>query len=201
MAAATPDPNLANNSQTVTTNVLTPPTVVDLRRFGYHAQPTILVVSFSEPLDAAQAQDVSNYRIVKVGGSGGGRVTRVSDAVYDSVTRTVKLYMAQRLNVHDLYKITITGTAPGGLTGTDGTLLDGAGNGEPGSNYVEVFSGKILAGRSTEAVRVIRTSKAPATRVVRKISGAAVDMLAASGRLAVRAASSSTSSHGGHKGR
>jgi hypothetical protein len=192
VSAATFDSNLANNSQTVTTSVLSPPTVVDLRRFGYHAQPTILVVSFSAPLDAAAAQNVGNYQIEKVGAPRRGHVTRVREAAYDSATNTVKLYMAHRLNVHDLYQIVITGTAPAGLRGTDGAFLDGAGAGEPGSNYVGSISGKILAGRAREAVRVIDTSKPAEIRVVRKISASAVDNLALSGRLAARGASATT---------
>ena len=158
MTAATTDPNLANNSQTVTTNVLaafTPasPAVVDLQRFGFHDQPTILVVTFSMPLDAARAQDVANYRIVTMGGPGRGgslqgHVTRVSKAVYDAAAQTVTLHMAQRLDIHNLYRITITGTSPGGLMGTGGTPLDGAGTGKTGSNFVSVISWRTLAGPS-----------------------------------------------------
>ncbi len=198
VTAATFDPNLANNSQTVTTNVTIPPTVTDLERFGFHEQPTVLVVSFSIPLAAAQAQDVTNYRVVKLNAAGSGHVTRVKEAVYSSVTHTVTLYMAQRLNIHDLYQITITGTAPGGLRGTGGALLDGSGTGLPGSNYVKTISGKILAGRAKDAVQVIRTTRAAVTRVVHNISAAGPGKLPVSGNFAARAALATTSFYREH---
>src|SRR5205823_4705318 len=40
------------------------PTVTGLKRFGFHAQSTYLVLSFSGSLDVAAAQSVSNYTIV-----------------------------------------------------------------------------------------------------------------------------------------
>ena len=198
VAAATSDPNLANNTQTAASAMARPATVVSLERFGYHAQPTILVVTFSAPLDAAHAQDLGNYRIVKLDAHGTGRVTPVKAAVYDSAAHTVTLYMARRLSVHELYRITINGTTPAGLMGTDGALIDGGNTGRAGSNYVRTMSGKILAGRSTAAVRIIRASKVEATRVVSKVSPAAVDILAVSGRLAARTTWATNSFHGRH---
>jgi hypothetical protein len=41
-----------------------------------------------------------------------------------------------RLNVHRAYRLTIKGRASGRLADTHGNLLDGAGTGRPGSNYV-----------------------------------------------------------------
>jgi len=193
VTAATTDPNLANNTATVTTNVVAPlplasPTVTDLQRFGFHEQPTVLVVSFSMPLDPARALDLADYRIVTLGGPGRGgslkgHVTRVSTAVYNSAAQTVTLHMTRRLDIHNLYRITITGAAPDGLMGTGGVPLDGAGTGDPGSNYVGVISWRTLAGPSTELIRASRTSDARVTRGVRAISASAVDVLAVSGRL------------------
>ena len=204
VTAATTDPNLANNTQTATTNVLTPltpvsPSVVNLQRFGFHTQATTLVVTFSMPLDSARALDVGNYRIVTLGGPGRGgaqrgHVTRVRKVVYNPVAQTVTLHMAQRLDLHNLYRITITGAAPGGLMSTEGVPLDGAGTGNPGSNFVGFISSKILAGPSPVALQASRTSVPGVTRVVRAISASAVDMLAVSGRLTVRAASATNSS-------
>ena len=168
VSAVTADPNTANNSQTVTTSVLTPvtpasPTVVNLQRFGFHAQPTILVVTFSLPLDSVRALNPANYRIVTLGGPGRGgsqrgHVTRVRSVVYDPVANTVTLRMAQRLDIHNHYQITINGTAPDGLIGTDGALLAGGGTGNSGTNFVGVISEKTLVGPSTAALRVSRIS-------------------------------------------
>ena len=39
------------------------PTVQNLQRFGFHAQPTTFVLTFSTALDPATAQNVANYRL------------------------------------------------------------------------------------------------------------------------------------------
>ena len=193
VAAATSDPNLANNSQTATTHVRAPvtpasPAVVDLQRFGFHEQSTILLVTFDMPLDAAQARDLRNYRIVTMGGPGRGgslhgHVTHVRNAVYNAAAQTVTLHLAERLDIHNLYRITITGTSPGGLMGTGGTPLDGAGTGKTGTNFVSVISWRTLAGPSTKAIPARKTSQNRATPLGRTISASAVDYLAVSGRL------------------
>ena len=174
VTSATSSLNLANTSQIVTTNVLAPvvpPAVVDLKRFGSNSQPTILVLWFSLPLDSVAAQNVANYRIVMLGGSGagssrGGQVIRVTKAVYNAAAQTVTLHLANRLLLQNLYQITATGTAPGGLVGTDGARLDGAGNGTPGSNFVGLLSRKTLAGPSAKAKRASQTSEAGGTPLV-----------------------------------
>jgi Big-like domain-containing protein len=74
------------------------PTVVALKRYGYHAQPTYLVLSFSGPLDAASAQAPSNYTINEVGRR--GHQVGVGSAVYDPSTNTVTPATSQRLDVH-----------------------------------------------------------------------------------------------------
>jgi uncharacterized repeat protein (TIGR01451 family) len=163
VSAATFDPNLANNTQTVAASVsavvpppqppITPtsPVVTAVQRFGIHNQPTSLVIGFSTLLDAARAQDAANYGITLLGGPGlGGRrglVVNVTGATYDPIARTVTLRLAQRLNLYSLYQLTVRGTPPGGLTSADGGQLDGQGSGVPGSNYVSTISRSSLAGR------------------------------------------------------
>ena len=112
--------------------ILAPPTVTLVQRFGFHADPTRIVLTFSAPLDPARAQDVRNYRIV----GPGGEAVAIDSATYDPAADTVTLDPHTRLNLHQLYKLTVIGTAPGGVADTSGVLLDGAGNGQPGSNYV-----------------------------------------------------------------
>jgi hypothetical protein len=46
------------------------------------------------------------------------------------------LQPVERLNVHRAYTLTINGQAPGGLGDAQGRLLDGNGDGHPGSDYV-----------------------------------------------------------------
>jgi hypothetical protein len=54
------------------------------------------------------------------------------------------------LNLHWSYQLTINGTTPLGLSNPEGTLLDGAGTGEPGSNFVTTLGWKNLAGKASQ---------------------------------------------------
>jgi hypothetical protein len=132
---------------TVTVIGLTQVTSVD--RYGYHLEPTFVVVNFNNPLEQTSAQDVSNYLII---GPAGHKVTVLS-ALYDADTNTVTLKLARRLNLHWPYSLTINGTTASGLKNPSGELLDGAGNGLPGSNYVTTLTGKNLAGRAHQRPR------------------------------------------------
>ncbi len=117
------------------------PTVVKLSRFGFHALPTRLVLTFDQALDPTSAQDPLNYTIT----NSDGRSVRIGSVVYDPSALTVTISPAQRLNLHRLYRLTLFGTAPTGVTDTAGNLLDGALNGVPGSDYVANVSGSSLA--------------------------------------------------------
>ena len=48
--------------------------------------------------------------------------------------------------MHLGYALTINGLAPDGVSGLTGVLLDGAGTGQPGSNFQAIFGREILAG-------------------------------------------------------
>jgi hypothetical protein len=127
--------------------VTAPPAVTSLQRFGYHAQPTLFVLTFSSALDPARAQNVHNYTLTPIGPHGRlGREIRIVSAVYNPVAQTVTLHPAIRVYLFQPYRLVVNGMAPDGLASPSGTLLDGAGNGIPGSNYVRVFGRGILAG-------------------------------------------------------
>src|SRR5262249_22247930 len=68
----------------------------------------------------------------------GPRATRIpiSSAVYDPTSHTVTLRPKARVNLHKLYTLTVVGTGARGMSDSSGTLLDGASNGKPGSNFV-----------------------------------------------------------------
>jgi streptogramin lyase len=108
------------------------PTVTNLARFGFHAAPTTLVLTFDKALDPTRAENRANYHIAQ----SNGRAIRVNSVVYDPSTLTVTIRPAQRLNIHLSYRLTVVGVAPNGLTDTSGNLLDGALTGHPGSNFV-----------------------------------------------------------------
>jgi hypothetical protein len=118
-----------------------------LQRFGFHKQPTILVLTFSEALDSARAQDLGNYHLTLI--AHGGRLhlpVELTGAVYDADTHTETLHPAHLLPLRFHYKLVVNGSSPTGVSSPSGVLLDGAGNGVPGSDYVRVFNRKILAG-------------------------------------------------------
>ena len=163
---------------------------MSLLRFGFHEQPTSLVLTFSSTLDATLAQNVNNYQIVTLGRRGRfgnlvDHVTRVSAAVYDPATFTVTLYPAQRLDIHNLYQLTVNGMTPGGLTGVTGVPLAGQG-GVPGTNYVAVISINTLAGPAPGTRSVVRHPKAARPRLIKGPSASAVDHLLDSGKLSVK---------------
>ena len=112
------------------------PTVLNLVRLGFHAEPTTLILSFDKPLDLFRAQDLGNYKIVQVH----GRPVRIGLVSYDPTDRMVTIFPRQRLNLRRSYRLTVVGTAPTGLTDTSGNLLDGALTGHPGSNYVATLT-------------------------------------------------------------
>ena len=90
--------------------------------------------------DLARAQDLRNYRIV----GPGGEAVAIDSATYDPAANTVTLRPHARLDLHRLYELTVVGTAPDGVADTSGVLLDGAGKGQPGSNYVATLKASDL---------------------------------------------------------
>ncbi len=122
------------------------PQVTSVQRYGYHAQPTYLVINFNSPLDPTAAQNVSNYQIV---GPGNHRI-KVRSAIYNSVTHVVTVMPAQRLILRQTYTLKINGMAPSGLTNPEGMLLDGAGTGQPGTDYVTSLTESALAGPASQ---------------------------------------------------
>jgi hypothetical protein len=171
--------------------VVAAPTVVSVLRFGFHAQPTSLVLTFSSALDPTRAQNVNNYQIVTTGGHGKngnliGHLTPVSSAVYDPTNLTVTVFPAQRLDLHNLYQLAVTGTPPNGLTSVTGVPLDGVRNGKPGTDYVVVISGKLLAGPALSASSAARKRLVAHLRVTKSLSVSAVDQLLAFGKLNAR---------------
>ena len=135
-----------NSSADVFTYTVDGPQVTSVQRFGFHAQPTSLVINFNGPLDPAPAQKVSNYVII----APNGHRIRVRSAIYNSATDSVTLVLAQQLVLRKSYRLTINGTTAAGLTNPDGLLLDGAGTGQPGSNFVTSITKSNLAGPASQ---------------------------------------------------
>ncbi len=122
------------------------PTVVSVERIGVHAQPTVLVVNFSGPLDPRSATNVDNYKLM----SAEGPPIKVEQAAYNATDDTVTLYPSRRLNLHRFYELTVIGTGPGGVAGSTGLLLDGAADGSPGTDYSASITGRNLVFNKAE---------------------------------------------------
>jgi hypothetical protein len=116
--ANAPDGNLSVLSQTDATAAVTisftylPHTttqVTGVTRFGVHQQQTVLVVSFTGPVDPTLASDPGNYEITTARGNRIG----VTSATYDAQNNSVALLPAQRLNVYQSYDLTVKLPWPG----------------------------------------------------------------------------------------
>ena len=92
------------------------------------------MLTFNEPLDAASAQNPANYLVV----GPRDQPIAVRSATYNPLTDTVTVAPASRLNLHWNYQLTVVGTAPVGVADVNGNLLDGAGNGQAGTNFVTI---------------------------------------------------------------
>ena len=142
-----PDPNPSNNHAVAFVTVHQAPTVVSLVRLGYHAAPTALALRFSAPLDAATATNVRNYQLFEVLRGGHRAAIRIRSAAYDPASQTVTLTPARPLYLFGRYQLVVNGMSPTGLSDVFGNLLDGAGTGRPGSDYVRVFGQEVLVGQ------------------------------------------------------
>jgi IPT/TIG domain len=157
----TPDGTSATSSAdlftyTAPVTVIAAPRVISLARFGFHMQPTSIVLTFNSALDPSMAEYVNNYHIVTMGGRGRNaalvdHVTRVTSAIYNPATLTVTLHTAQRLDVHNRYRLTVNGATPRGLKGATGVPLVGRAGGAAATSYVAIITGKLLAGPSPRA--------------------------------------------------
>jgi streptogramin lyase len=122
----------------------TPLQVVKLSRYGFGAQPTLLVLTFDEPLNPVQARKLSNYRLT---GPLGDRIP-IAAVSYQADSRTVTLWVGRRLPLRYDYRLTVNGASPGALRDLAGNVLDGNGDGLPGSNYSVIVNRRLLAGSS-----------------------------------------------------
>jgi hypothetical protein len=134
-----------------------PPVVESLQRFGFHTQPTTFVLTFSTALEPAPAEDVANYRLNRVFGHRLGRAIPIKAAIYDPTTDTVALHPAHRVYLFGHYRLEVNGSTPTGVAGATGLLLDGKGNGQPGSDFVTTFGKSILAGPNVQISRAERS--------------------------------------------
>ncbi len=108
------------------------PLVMGLRRFGYHSQPTVLVLTFDEGLNPATASSAANYRIVPLRPHAkSGQAIAIARVAYDPAARTVTLHPSQRLNVHDRFELIVHGTSTHRIVDLRSTPWTGPGPARP----------------------------------------------------------------------
>jgi hypothetical protein len=156
--AIDPDYTIVYRAGTLTiTGVATTATatvVESVKRFGFHDQPTIFVLTFSTALDPVSADDVANYHLNRMCGHKLGHTIAIKTAIYDAAAHTVTLKPVHRVYLYRRYRLTVNGSTPAGVESPAGILLDGKGNGQPGSDLVTTFGREILAGRSVPISRI-----------------------------------------------
>lgn len=166
--ASTTDPVAGNNTATATVQVQAAPpppvgngpTVTNVQRFGFHMQPTELVLTFSGPLATTAAGDPSSFHVVARGADGrfgtkDDRIIAINSARLDSTGTIVTLAPSRRLALRQPYLLVVNGNSPGGLTDSQDRLLDGDNNGVPGGNFVVTITRDLLAGPVSSAAKAI----------------------------------------------
>jgi hypothetical protein len=130
------------------------PLVMNFQRFGYHSQPTVVVLTFNKALDPATADSAANYRIVPLGRRGKPdtaiSIKRIS---YNAADRTVTLQPSRRLNVHDRFELSVDGTSTHAVVDLALDALDGGKTGKAGSDYLGTIDWSAIAGPSLRGKR------------------------------------------------
>jgi hypothetical protein len=132
------------------------PLVMNLRRFGFHAQPTVLVLTFSKDLNVTTANNTANYKIVPIGPHGKfGAAIAISRIAYDPAGQTVTLHPSHRLNVHERFELIVDGTSKHAVTDLALDSLDGGHTGKSGSDYVGKINWSTLDGPSLRGKKFV----------------------------------------------
>ncbi len=115
---------------------VTPPEVSQLNWSGSAHSITSINLTFDAPLNSALATDAANYELI---GATKGQVISFGAPAYNPVTHTVTIVPSAPLASNQYFEIEVLGTGPTAIRDIAGNILDGAGNGAPGSNYVAYF--------------------------------------------------------------
>jgi uncharacterized repeat protein (TIGR01451 family) len=115
----------------------TPPQVSSLTWTGSPGAITSLTLHFTAPLDQTYANDAADYRLVK---SVGGGAIPIASIGYDPAYFAVTIVPQAPIPSGQFSRIQLVGSGPSALRDIAGNLLDGVGNGVPGSDYVATFA-------------------------------------------------------------
>jgi hypothetical protein len=137
------DPEYSTQSPLGSIDSPVPPTIVaaqiDKEQEGTGERVIAFLIAFSATLDPVRATDLANYSVTEQppeSPSPTAVVVPLSEAAYNSVTRTVLLILARSHRFVSGGRIIVNSSPPNGITDDSGTYLDGSGNGIPGSPAV-----------------------------------------------------------------
>jgi hypothetical protein len=114
-----------------------------------------IVLTFSKSMNGTRAQSLKRYKVRLLGPR--GSTVHLNSALYDPLRRTVTLVPAQPLSLDQTYRLSVNGERPGGLTDSSGNFLDGANNGQSGTNFIVSFGRgtNISTGSSTTSASAV----------------------------------------------
>ncbi len=121
------------------------PIVSFLQRFGTGRQPSVLNLTFNEPMNPALATDPRSYFLFAAGrdhvlGTPDDLRIAFYPPKYDPVSQTVSLHVYRRLAPNQSYLLLVSGSAPYAVKGVNGMALDGNYDGQPGGNYSAIVN-------------------------------------------------------------
>jgi Big-like domain-containing protein len=129
----------------------TGPRLTGVQRFGFHAMPTTVVLTFDQPLDLGSAEDVRNYVILDPS----GHRIRINRAVLEPTGLTVTLHPEQRISIHHPYQLIVNGAGPGAVSNMSGQPLDSVDAGQSGSSDRVVLTWRqLVLGDVSKAFRI-----------------------------------------------
>jgi hypothetical protein len=138
---------------------------------------TQINVSFSDAVNAGEADSLATYRLATAGKKGSftaknAKVIKLRSALYNAATHTVTLTPLKAFSLSKPVQLVVYGVPPSGLQDSLGRFIDGGHNGRPGGNAVAVLSrgGATLSAISDHSTAVRRFRLA-------LLTPAAVDLL------------------------
>jgi uncharacterized repeat protein (TIGR01451 family) len=151
VTADQPDLTIADNFSILDVTAVgdqAPPTVDNQKLIVTRNAISSVVLIFSQALDPASANNPANYRIYALGKNdklaiSKGRELAIASAIYDPVTRSVKITPKKPLAIGFYYQVVANGPGAPGITDLAGNVLDGDRNNLPDGIY------QSLIGRGT----------------------------------------------------
>jgi len=104
-----------------------------------------IIVNFNGGLNAGEAGNVSFYRLATAGKKGSfdaknSKLIRLSSVAYDGVNNKVTLLAKKPFALSKAVQLRVNGLAPSGLHDSQGRLIDGDHDGQPGGNAIAVIT-------------------------------------------------------------